>query len=149
MAKTRKDPPQRPMTGLSSWTDLRNPDPNKRYVWVNQLLTEQGPDMYEASGYEYERFDSNPGGLRLMQQGKMTDSEPIVRAGHVLMSIELEKHEENEQYGTMGSQGQQSIERIEAYMNGPAAVRALNKGAAEAHMSVTADPKHRGEYVNG
>ena len=143
----RKDPPSRSMQGAGGWTEIRNPDPGKRYCWVNQLATEQSPEAYESAGYDYVRYDEAPGGLRLNQPLRNAkQGDLFIRMGHVLMEIPLEQFEDNQQYGTLGAKGLQDVDKIEAYMQGPAAIRALNSGAGPHH---TITGKIVGEYVNG
>lgn len=108
----RRDPAHRFNDVTASWSRLQNRDPGRFYVYVYKGSFEQGPEYYEAMGYDYER--AREGGVKPF--GKLEEGSVIERRGHVLMSCTLEHKQEIEQFGPDGISGQARIDEIEAHM---------------------------------
>lgn len=106
----RTDPTRRPLDGVLPHLQVNNKDPNRFYVWV--YMNGDGPSRYDAMGYKEETFSAD--GVTLFGNKTGKPGSPVIRDGHVLMSVSKERKREIELYGEYGSEDQPNGGQIDA-----------------------------------
>jgi hypothetical protein len=123
-ATERVDPVERHTdTELASGTMLRNRNPKRVY----RLVYTNGHQVsyYRNAGYRVEKFEQD--GVRLLMDdgpleegGPHSEGQPIEFQGHVLMSIDQEKHEQLYQNGnSFFGGGQRRYDELERIVKSP------------------------------
>lgn len=126
-APKRIDPPIRPVDGAAPYFAVRNKDPNRKYVFVPKSATEYGVDHYNYLGYVVETYQKD--GPYLAMGKKKADGTEIEARGQVLMSVELERWEQIQEYGEDGISGQRAAdEQQKRMLNSGKAVNDLMRG---------------------
>lgn len=108
MARRRIDPVSRPAIGVTKWDQLRNPDPNLHYVYVDPNNKLFGLEYYKSLGYSVEK--KRPDGPSPVAGRTISDGDEITALGHVLMSCPKELVEQRE------AEGQAHVTALEAKM---------------------------------
>lgn len=112
--RVRSDPRPRHIDGAGPWNKLVNPDPDKKYVLVNQSDITFGVSYYTSLGYDPVEYKE---GSTCMAAGKTCrPGENVEDRGNLLMCIDKEKHELIVQYGPDGMSGQDAIDEKEREM---------------------------------
>lgn len=107
----RKDPVARWADGSAPYTKLQNTDPNRKYVFVDKTNRLQ-LGMYEMLGYERET--RRPDGPKPILGDGASIGDSIEVMDMVLMSIPIEKYQEQYQSGGPdGSLGQRHFDMLE------------------------------------
>lgn len=88
-ATKRKDPAPRHADGAAWGSQLRNRDPNLKYVFVNEAAIDGGVEFYEDLGYE--KIVLREGGARPAAGRTGKIGEYVTFRGHVLMAIPKEQ----------------------------------------------------------
>lgn len=127
----RVDPRRRPHSAGIPWLELDGRDPSRHYVGVQttQKSSDGQPDgedtliaEYEARGYRREI--SGKGGVRFKFNHQTPEGKPLLRHGHIIMSIGLEEKKELDEYGENGNTGMALARDLEEkiYGNGGRAI---------------------------
>jgi len=108
----RKDPRRRHLDGSSPLAALKNKDPNKHYVWVNQHDPNSFAN-YQMGGYGVEVYAAEGVHPLAISDVKSKIGQEVTFPGTstiVLMSIDLDKKLDNDQYGIAGQGGRDFVE---------------------------------------
>lgn len=106
----RKDPKPRHLDGSAIWARLRNPSPDKHYVYVNKGDPE-AMAHYESAGYDPVLMTADgvqPAGGRTVPVGQ-----PIEVRGMILHSVDMTRFQQIELEGVDGNAGQLEADRVE------------------------------------
>ena len=118
--KNRKDPKPRHIDGAARWANLENTDPERKYVYAYIADMDFGKVYYESLGYRVEVYaeDGPRPAFLSPAEAKRRIGDEIEFRGHVLMSIDAEKHEQIQEYGPDGMSGYQLADEIENKISG-------------------------------
>jgi len=108
----RHDPRSRKLVGAEGWTEIKNKDPNRKYVWVDANNKDKGPDYYYAIGYEFETLRKD-GPKPINGRTVENEGERITMMGNNLMSIDVESWDYIQEFGEGGNTGQAMWDELE------------------------------------
>lgn len=100
-AAQRKDPAPRHADGGAWGSHIKNADPNRKYVWVNEAAQEMGVEFYEELGYVRET--NAPSGPRPVAGKTSKPGDFVTLRGHVLMSIDKAEANKIRLHGAPGA----------------------------------------------
>lgn len=124
----RHDPKPRHSDGVKSWTQLKNADPTRSYVLVNDsgagvfdvdyyLNIAEGLERPADEGYVVER--KRPDGVKLRTGNTTKGNDDIIRfRGMVLMSCPIEFKKFLDDVGVDGESGQKGADRNDRLVRG-------------------------------
>lgn len=113
----RRDPPKRKAFFGYDPTKLQNPDPRKRYKFVDPSARMEGVESHLSRGWEIESRHAEGPVLARGNESKM--AEPITLEGLVLMSISREEAERIDREGQYGQGGQELLDEIDNQIANP------------------------------
>lgn len=121
--RPRRDPPRRKtFTGFDP-TKLLNPDPSKRYKFVDKAAKMGGVRSHESHGWEIVSFTKDGPQLRIGTESRM--GEPIEMDDMILMCIDREEHARVQREGQYGESGQELLDAIDAQIINPGGIDGL------------------------
>lgn len=116
----RRDPQNRRTFFGYDPTKLTNPDPTKRYKFVDPSAKHEGIRSHEARGWEVVKVHKD--GPTLVSGTEARDMEPVTLDDLVLMQIDRKTWERWEREGVHAVGGQQHLDDIEQQILSPAGI---------------------------